>query len=110
VSTQDWFVAPDSFDNPTLWERNHERPDYPIALLVRVPSNAALFDGIVELLATAARAAEDREIRRGMRDDAESRARDMEIERNMLRTCLAETLAMLEELDAAWGGTGEVCS
>jgi hypothetical protein len=41
---------------------------------------------------------------------AESRARDMEIERNMLRTTLAETLAMLEDLDAAWGGTGEVCS
>jgi hypothetical protein len=74
VIARDWFVAPDGFDNPTLWERNHERPDYPIALLVRVSSNAVLFDGIVELLA---------------KDDI-----------------LAETLAMLEGLDAAWDEAG----
>lgn len=39
-------------------------------------------------------------------DAAESRARDLEIERNLLRTTLAETLAMLQELDAAWNKDG----
>ena len=46
----DWFVEDDSFGNPTLWHPNPQWPDYPIALLVRVPSNAALFDGIVGVL------------------------------------------------------------
>jgi hypothetical protein len=36
---------------------------------------------------------------------AESRARDLEAENARLRALLAETLALLEELDAAWGGT-----
>lgn len=45
-----WYVAPDSYGNPTLWAANEDRPDYPTALLVRVASNAVLFDGIGALL------------------------------------------------------------
>jgi hypothetical protein len=42
---------------------------------------------------------------------AESRARDLEAENARLRALLAEDVALLEELDAAWTpGTSEVCS
>lgn len=39
------WVAPDAYDNPTLWT-DGPTPDFPRALLVRVPSNADLFDWI----------------------------------------------------------------
>lgn len=39
------WVAPDGYDNPTIWT-DGPAPDFPRALLVRVPSNADLFDWI----------------------------------------------------------------
>lgn len=39
------WVEPDAYDNPTLWT-DGPTPDFPRALLVRVPSNADLFDWI----------------------------------------------------------------
>lgn len=45
-----WFVEDDTRGNPTLWAPNDEWPDFPVALLVRVSSNAVLFDGIGALL------------------------------------------------------------
>lgn len=53
-----WFIEPDSYGNSTLWAPNPDYPEYPIALLVRVPSNAELFDGIGALLHLVAAARE----------------------------------------------------
>jgi hypothetical protein len=106
VSARDWYVAPDAFDNATLWERNHERPDYPIALLVRVSSNADLFDGIVELLAAVEETAAHALTIDQERMAAESRARDLEAENTRLRALLAEDVALLEGLEAAWDEAG----
>lgn len=43
---------------------------------------------------------------RACTEAAESRARDLEAEVARLRALLAEDVALLEELDAAWGGAG----
>lgn len=73
-----WYVEPDSSGNPTLWAPNEDRPDYPTALLVRVPSNADLFDGIGVLLDQVAQVAADAlEIDRE-RMEAEARATEAE--------------------------------
>lgn len=65
------WVAPDAYDNPTLWT-DGPTPDFPRALLVRVSSNADLFDWIVGSLDALAAEKAAREAAEARADKAEA--------------------------------------